>query len=143
MKRNFRNNKILFCCGALFVVLGIWMLVIGIGKLVSLYSLTHSAMKVTGFVSEIASYIKSDGDYREEHYAVQVLYEVEGKEYTSYLDYYSSAMYEGYPIDIWIDSQDYTFICSADGELISGWGVNCILIACDCGGIGYYTHSLY
>lgn len=98
MKTNKIENLIwIFICG-----IGLIFLIIGIVISVNLFNYENT-VETTGVITEIASYRDSDGD---KNYDVYVSYEVNGQQYESEMNSYSSSFYEGKEIEIYYDKDN-------------------------------------
>ena len=98
MKENKAENLILIgftIIGALFVITGIIMF----GTVFNY----KNKVNTTGTIAKISSYMDNN---QEKSYEVYVSYTVEGKEYKSKINGYSSSFYEGKTIDIYYDKNN-------------------------------------
>ena len=98
MKENKAENLILIgftIIGALFVIIG--MIMFG-----TVFNYKNK-VNTTGTIAKISSYMDNN---QEKSYEVYVSYTVEGKEYKSKINGYSSSFYEGKTIDIYYDKNN-------------------------------------
>lgn len=100
MKKDNRGNGFLALFGGIFALVGMGLLIGGIIWFTSTKKFISNADVVSATISEIDSYRDSDGDY---HYRVFVAYEYNGRNYDVYLPEYSSSMYEGKKINVYVD----------------------------------------
>lgn len=111
--------------GAIFLVVGIFICFPMLNK--------KDKIETTAVITKMSTYRYGKGNTR---YHVQVSYKVDGEEYESNLNGYSSSFYEGKEIEIYYDKNNPTQIGSKSLDLIMlifpGIGIIFILI----GGIG-------
>lgn len=86
--------------GGIFFVVGISLLIGGISVLGSTRRFLNRAEVIEGTISDIQVRHDSDGD---EHHTVYVRYTFEGKEYETGLSEYSSSMYIGKSVRLYVD----------------------------------------
>lgn len=101
-------------CGGVFLAVGIGMIIGAIVAAMFGQKFKETAREIQGVIAEIDKWYDDDG---ESHYDVWVTYEMEGREYTEEISFYSSGMYEGKPIDILVDMNYPTRIRSVDGSI--------------------------
>lgn len=100
MKKDNRGNGFLALFGGIFALVGIGLLIGGLFWLTSTKKFISNAEVVSATITEIDSYRDSDGDYQ---YRVFVAYEYGGRDYDVALSEYSSSMYEGKVISVYVD----------------------------------------
>lgn len=94
-----KPEKIINILWAIFITIGTIFIVIGIVLFVTLSDSDNKA-ETMAVITDIV-YRGSEGENR--NYDVIVEYEIDGKEYTSHLNVYSSSFYEGKEIEISYD----------------------------------------
>lgn len=100
MKKDNRGNGFLALFGGIFALVGLGLLIGGIIWFTSTKKFISNADVVSATITEIDTYRDSDGDY---HHSVFVAYEYNGRNYDVYLPEYSSSMYEGKKISVYVD----------------------------------------
>lgn len=98
MKQNILENLIWI----IFTVIGIVFVLIGGIICLNIFNYENK-IETVGIITQISSYRDSDGDI---NYEVYVSYNVNGKEYESRLNSYSSSFYEGKEINIYYDKDN-------------------------------------
>ena len=100
MKKDNRGNGFLALFGGIFALVGLGLLIGGIIWFTSTKKFISNADVVSATITEIDTYRDRDGDY---HHSVFVAYEYAGRNYDVYLPEYSSSMYEGKKINVYVD----------------------------------------
>lgn len=88
----------------LFTFIGVVFLIIGLGVLIMPYTVRNK-VETTGVISSI-KYKSNQLAHEEDMPSVTVTYIVDGKEYESVLNYYSSNFYEGKQLKIYYDQNN-------------------------------------
>lgn len=101
-------------CGGVFFAVGLGMLIGAVAVFISNQNFKQTAREIEAVIADISTHYDSDG---ESHYDVWVTYEVEGREYTEEISFYSSGMYEGKVMDILVDRDYPTRIRSVSGSI--------------------------
>ncbi len=115
MKRNVKvGGFVEYIFGGIFFAVGIGMLIGAVVAFLSNQNFKQSAREIEGVISQIGTHYDSDGD---SHHDVWVTYEVDGREYTEEISFYSSSMFEGKAIEILVDNMYPTRIRSVSGSL--------------------------
>ncbi len=114
MKKN-NTEKFLF---GIFAVVGSILVVVGICVLLVGFKKPENVVTITGEIVDIVRERDHDGDV---HYDVYVDYEFDGKEYKEvHLSTYSSSMYEGKEIELFIDPEKPSRPKVPGADLIAG-----------------------
>ena len=94
-----KSNKLENLIWIIFASIGIIFVFVGVIVSLNIFNYENK-IETVGVITQISSYKDSDGD---QNYNVYVSYNVDGKEYESRLNGYSSSFYEGKEINIYYD----------------------------------------
>lgn len=97
-----KTNKVENLIWIIFTVIGMIFILIGLVLGINIFNYDNKENTI-GTIANISSYIDYEGD---RNYEVFVTYNVNGKEYESKLNYYSSGFYEGKEIEIYYDKDN-------------------------------------
>ena len=127
------KNKLENWVWIIFFIIGIVFVIIGL--IISTKNIFNYENKVatTGIITQISLYRNHSGN---RSYQVNVLYNVEGKEYESILNGYVSSFYKGKEIDIYYDKDNPSKISSKSLDLVFLIFPGIGLIFVTIGGIG-------
>ena len=100
MKKTFSAKNFNLWFGILFGGIGAIFVIVTIVLFIDNKSFERKADKVMGIITEIETYRDTDGDVEHEVY---VAYQYDGEDYESRINSYTSSMYEGGRIDLYID----------------------------------------
>lgn len=118
-----KTNKIENFIWISFLVIGLIFLIVGIIICINTFDYTDK-IETTGVITEITSYRNRDGDTI---HNVYVKYEINGKQYESKLNSYSSNFYEGKEIKIYYEKDNIGNIGVKSLDLMSlmfpGFGI--------------------
>ena len=128
-----KENKVEYLVWIIFASIGAIFVVVG---LFAFGYITNYKNKVdtVGTITEISTYHSNNKNNRE--YEVYVSYNVDGKEYESKLNSYSSSFYEGKEINIYYDKDNPNKICVKSLDLLFLIFPGVGLIFLTIGGIG-------
>lgn len=108
-----KYNKLENQTWILFASFGMIFFIIGIIICINIFNYENK-VETTGTITSILSYKKSNGDINHEVY---VNYNVNGKNYKSKLNFYSSSFYNGKEIKIYYDKYEPNKIGSKEADL--------------------------
>lgn len=127
-----KENKIENLVWIIFAGIGAIFVLIGTVVCINIFNYNNK-IETTGIITDISSYKGTDGDRK---YSVYVSYNVNGKEYESELNTYSSSFYEGKEIEIYYDKDNPNKIGSKSLDLIFLIFPGCGLLFLIIGGTG-------
>lgn len=103
MRKSVSSRLFFILFGSIFAGIGAIFLIISIVLMVDNQNFKNKADKIVGVITEINAYYDSDDDLNHE---VRVSYQYNGETYESRLSEYSSSMYEGDRIDLYVDPEN-------------------------------------
>lgn len=103
MKQNKSTNII----WVIFTIIGTLFFILGTSIVISNYKDRENRIYTIGTITEITSYKDSDGDIKHNTY---VSYNIDGKQYESDLNGYSSSFYKGKEIEIYYNKNNPNII---------------------------------
>lgn len=103
MRKSVSARLFFVLFGSIFAGIGAIFLIVSIVLMVDNQNFKSKADKIVGIITEINTYYDSDDDLNHE---VWVSYQYNGETYESRLSEYSSSMYEGGRIDLYVDPEN-------------------------------------
>ena len=111
------------------ILIGIFVMIfllIGLRIISSGNSFKENAILVNGTITQIDEeneWVRRDGETKlKKRYDVYVSYEIDGTTYNVKIDSHSSDMYEGSPIELYVDKDNYQIARSIGTESYVGYG---------------------